>query len=195
MVSLKEKHNIIEDSIYCLVVKRFKESNISMIRYVSSAFEPALIHPNRWKITHYPEVPPGSLEAKLETIHTREALEVIYDSITVIPPHFLYHRTETQDVIEYFFSKSELGNIYADSVVFAYALKQIQKWYKREKLENSFTYGGLRAYMERWNKKSYDLLSRVRSLEASLLIGKHVNALFGRLHKKVIGGIFILESL
>jgi hypothetical protein len=103
MVSLKEKHNIIEDLIYCLVVKRFKESNISMIRYVSSAFEPALIHPNRWKITHYPEVPPGSLEAKLETIHTREALEVIYDSITVIPPHFLYHRTETQDVIEYFF--------------------------------------------------------------------------------------------
>ncbi|WJX53303.1 hypothetical protein P8452_39312 [Trifolium repens] len=73
-VSLKEKHNIIEDLIYCLVVKRFKESNISMIRYVSSAFEPALIHPNRWKITHYPEVPPGSLEAKLETIHTREAL-------------------------------------------------------------------------------------------------------------------------
>jgi hypothetical protein len=68
--------------------------------------------------------------------------------------------------------------------VFAYALKQIQKWYKREKLENSFTYGGLWAYMERWNKKSYDLLSRVRSLEASLLIAKHVNVLFGRLHKK-----------
>ncbi|CAF1930747.1 BnaC05g28960D [Brassica napus] len=119
----KEKRKTLAEIIYCLVVHRFVEKEISMIPQIKPTSDPA------GRIDLWP-----NQEEKLEVIHSAEAFEMIQSHLSSV----LGDRTAVgplSSIVQ--ISKIKLGKLYAASVMYGYFLRRIDQRYQLERTMNT----------------------------------------------------------
>uniref|UniRef100_A0A1J3FSY1 UV-B-induced protein, chloroplastic n=1 Tax=Noccaea caerulescens TaxID=107243 RepID=A0A1J3FSY1_NOCCA len=119
----KEKRKTLAEIIYCLVVQRFVEKEISMIPQIKSTSDPV------GRVDLWP-----NQEEKLEVIHSSEAFEMIQSHLSSV----LGDRTAVgplSSIVQ--ISKIKLGKLYAASVMYGYFLRRIDQRYQLERTMNT----------------------------------------------------------
>ncbi|KAG2320547.1 hypothetical protein Bca52824_013760 [Brassica carinata] len=119
----KEKRKTLAEIIYCLVVHRFVEKEISMIPQIKPTSDPA------GRVDLWP-----NQEEKLEVIHSAEAFEMIQSHLSSV----LGDRTAVgplSSIVQ--ISKIKLGKLYAASVMYGYFLRRIDQRYQLERTMNT----------------------------------------------------------
>ncbi|KAH0926336.1 hypothetical protein HID58_018592 [Brassica napus] len=119
----KEKRKTLAEIIYCLVVHRFVEKEITMIPQIKPTSDPA------GRIDLWP-----NQEEKLEVIHSAEAFEMIQSHLSSV----LGDRTAVgplSSIVQ--ISKIKLGKLYAASVMYGYFLRRIDQRYQLERTMNT----------------------------------------------------------
>ncbi|PQP95480.1 UV-B-induced protein [Prunus yedoensis var. nudiflora] len=206
-VKEKERRMALEEIIYCLIVQKFIENDISMIPKISATSDPT------GRVDFWP-----MQENKLESVHSPEALEMIQSHLSLVLGERLVGPLSA--IVE--ISKIKLGKLYAASIMYGYFLKRVDQRFQLERTMNTlpdgFTpdaapanqlwdpdsliqippYGGSDSdggsYMNNGDDKPYQLRSYVmyldaetlqryatmRSKEAISLIENQTQALFGR---------------
>ncbi|VVA22864.1 PREDICTED: UV-B-induced [Prunus dulcis] len=206
-VKEKERRMALEEIIYCLIVQKFIENDISMIPKISSTSDPT------GRVDFWP-----MQEKKLESVHSPEALEMIQSHLSLVLGERLVGPLSA--IVE--ISKIKLGKLYAASIMYGYFLKRVDQRFQLERTMNTlpdgFTPDAAPAnqlwdpdslirippdggsdsdggsYMNNGDDKSYRLRSYVmyldaetlqryatiRSKEAISLIENQTQALFGR---------------
>ncbi|CAL9028801.1 unnamed protein product [Prunus brigantina] len=204
-VKEKERRLALEEIIYCLIVQKFIENDISMIPKISATSDPT------GRVDFWP-----MQENKLESVHSPEALEMIQSHLSLVLGERLVGPLSA--IVE--ISKIKLGKLYAASIMYGYFLKRVDQRFQLERTMNTlpdgFTPDAAPAnqlwdpdslirippdgdsdggsYMNNGDDKSYRLRSYVmyldaetlqryatiRSKEAISLIENQTQALFGR---------------
>ncbi|KAI5327456.1 hypothetical protein L3X38_026852 [Prunus dulcis] len=206
-VKEKERRMALEEIIYCLIVQKFIENDISMIPKISATSDPT------GRVDFWP-----MQEKKLESVHSPEALEMIQSHLSLVLGERLVGPLSA--IVE--ISKIKLGKLYAASIMYGYFLKRVDQRFQLERTMNTlpdgFTADAAPAnqlwdpdslirippdggsdsdggsYMNNGDDKSYRLRSYVmyldaetlqryatiRSKEAISLIENQTQALFGR---------------
>ncbi|RZC27919.1 UV-B-induced protein, chloroplastic isoform C [Glycine soja] len=207
-VKEKEKRTTLEEILYCSIVHKFLENNISMIPKISATSDPT------GRVDLWP-----NQELKLEGVHSPEAFEMIQSHLSLVLGDRLVGPLQTVVQI----SKIKLGKLYAASIMYGYFLKRIDERFQLERsmgtLPKDFgkaksfdepspgiklwdpdsliivhdydndsdhmdTDEGrsfrLRAYVMQLDAETLQRLATVRSKEAISLIEKQTQALFGR---------------
>lgn len=206
-VKEKERRMALEEIIYCLIVQKFIENDISMIPKISATSDPT------GRVDFWP-----MQEKKLESVHSPEALEMIQSHLSLVLGERLVGPLSA--IVE--ISKIKLGKLYAASIMYGYFLKRVDQRFQLERTMNTlpdgFTPDAAPAnqlwdpdslirippdggsdsdggsYMNNGDDKSYRLRSYVmyldaetlqryatiRSKEAISLIENQTQALFGR---------------
>ncbi|XP_034676602.1 UV-B-induced protein At3g17800, chloroplastic [Vitis riparia] len=210
VVREKERQKVLEEIIYCLIVQKFVEKNISMIPKISATSDPA------GRVDFWP-----NQEQKLESIHSPEAFEMIQSHLSLVLGERLVGPLDTIVQI----SKIKLGKLYAASIMYGYFLKRVDERYQLERTmktlpegfnENRLSFedpgpanrlwdpdsliripadddddggmldsveGGsyrLRSYVMYLDAETLQRYATIRSKEAISLIEKQTQALFGR---------------
>ncbi|XP_020080585.1 UV-B-induced protein At3g17800, chloroplastic-like isoform X2 [Ananas comosus] len=114
----KERKRALEEIIYCFIVQKFIENDISMIPTISSNSHPAS------QIDSWP-----NQEEKLEKVHSPHALEMIQSHLTLILGERIVGPLNTIVHI----SKLKLGKLYAASIMYGYFLKRVDERYQLER--------------------------------------------------------------
>ncbi|KAA0038596.1 hypothetical protein IC582_006963 [Cucumis melo] len=209
-VKEKERRKTLEEILYCLIVGKFVENDISMIPKITETSDPT------GRVDFWP-----NQEQKLESVHSPEAFEMIQSHLSLV----LGDRVvgPFSSIVE--MSKIKLGKLYAASIMYGYFLKRVDQRFQLERtmktLPEAFTkdfdepipanqlwdpdsliriapddegFGDSRGLIDAGDGKSYRLRSYVmyldsetlqryatlRSKEAISLIEKQTQALFGK---------------
>lgn len=211
-VKEKERQNTLEEIIYCWIIYKFMENDISMT--------PALA-PLGGPVRDISSLP--NQEDRLQSIHSPDALEMIQNHLNLIMGEKVAAPLDT--VVE--ISNLNLGKLYAASIMYGYFLKRVDERFQLEKnmktlppnpkqqivLENlkpnpfwdmeslvQITPDGeeidlddeesnpnkLRSYVSRLDADTLQRYATIRSKEAVSLIEKQTQALFGRPDIKVL---------
>ncbi|KAM7525476.1 hypothetical protein LguiA_015378 [Lonicera macranthoides] len=126
-VKEKERQTALEEIIYCLIVQKFLEKEISMIPKVSTTTsDPA------GRVDFWP-----NQEQKLESIHSPEAFEMIQSHLSLI----LGERTvgPLNNMVQ--INKIKLGKLYAASIMYGYFLKRVDERFQLERTMNTLPEG------------------------------------------------------
>lgn len=203
-VKAKERQRALEEIIYCLIVQKFMDNDISMIPAISPSLDPT------GQVNHWP-----NQEQKLEAIHSPDALEMIQSHLTLILGERVVGPLNTIVQI----SKLKLGKLYAASIMYGYFLKRVDQRFQLERTmktlpkdskqkrifddlkpnpfwdlesmvqissdddgfdgEDSKSYR-LRSYVMYLDTETLQQYATIRSKESISLIEKQTQALFGR---------------
>nr|CAN68920.1 hypothetical protein VITISV_039448 [Vitis vinifera] len=206
----KERQKVLEEILYCLIVQKFVDKNISMIPKISATSDPV------GRVDFWP-----NQEQKLESIHSPEAFEMIQSHLSLVLGERLVGPLDTIVQI----SKIKLGKLYAASIMYGYFLKRVDERYQLERTmktlpegfnENRLSFedpgpanrlwdpdsliripadddddggmldsveGGsyrLRSYVMYLDAETLQRYATIRSKEAISLIEKQTQALFGK---------------
>lgn len=121
-----ERKKTLVEIIYCLVVQRFVENNITMIPKVSATSDPA------GRVDVWP-----NQEQKLEYVHSPEAFEMILSHLSLVLGERVVGPLDTVVQI----SKIKLGKLYAASVMYGYFLRRVDERYQLERSMNTLPEG------------------------------------------------------
>ncbi|KAJ4759084.1 hypothetical protein LUZ62_069459 [Rhynchospora pubera] len=119
----KERRKEIEDIMYCLIVQKFMDRDISMIPKLIASSSPNII-------TQIDTIP--HQESKLESVHSSDALEIIQSHLSLISPPFVGPRST---IVQR--SKLKLRGLYAVSIMYGYYLKRVDERYQLERSMNT----------------------------------------------------------
>ncbi|KAJ4811537.1 hypothetical protein LUZ62_024103 [Rhynchospora pubera] len=122
-VKYKERRKEIEDIMYCLIVQKFMDRDISMIPKLIASSSPDVI-------TQIDTIP--RQESKLESVHSSDALEIIQSHLSLISPPFVGPRST---IVQR--SKLKLRELYAVSIMYGYYLKRVDERYQLERSMNT----------------------------------------------------------
>lgn len=122
----KERRKTVEEIIYCLIVKRFVENNITMIPKISTTSDPA------GRVDFWP-----NQEQKLESVHSPEAFEMILSHLSLVLGERAVGPLDTIVQI----SKIKLGKLYAASIMYGYFLRRVDERYQLERSMNTLPEG------------------------------------------------------
>ncbi|KAJ4811536.1 hypothetical protein LUZ62_024102 [Rhynchospora pubera] len=120
----KERRKEIEDIMYCLIVQKFMDRDISMIPKLIASSSPDVI-------TQIDTIP--HQESKLESVHSSDALEMIQSHLSIILGERLFGPPST--IVQ--MSKLKLGKLYAASIMYGYFLKRVDERYQLERSMNT----------------------------------------------------------
>ncbi|KAJ0970859.1 hypothetical protein J5N97_018818 [Dioscorea zingiberensis] len=123
----KERQRALEEIIYCLIVQKFMDNEISMIPPISSTSDPTV------QVDSWP-----NQEQKLETVHSPDALEMIESHLSLILGERGVGPLNTIVQI----SKLKLGKLYAASIMYGYFLKRVDDRYQLERRMKTLPTGG-----------------------------------------------------
>lgn len=120
IAELKEKENrtALEEIMYCSIVHKFLDNNISMIPKVSKTSDP----------TGQVDFSPNQ-ELKLEAVHSPAAFEMIQSHLSLVLGERLVGPLQTIVQI----SKIKLGKLYAASIMYGYFLKRVDERFQLER--------------------------------------------------------------
>ncbi|MQL92564.1 hypothetical protein Taro_025178, partial [Colocasia esculenta] len=114
----KERQKGLKEIIYCLVVQKFMENDISMIPTIVPSPDPTML------VDSWP-----NQGQKLEAVHSGDALEMIENHISLVlgersvgPLHSVAQM-----------SKIKLGKLYAASIMYGYFLKRVDDRFQLER--------------------------------------------------------------
>ncbi|KAM0881696.1 hypothetical protein ACQ4PT_032792 [Festuca glaucescens] len=210
----KERQNTLEEIIYCWILFKFMENDISMTPALSPSGGPVR------DITSLP-----NQEHKLQSVHSQDALEMIQSHLSLIMGEQAAAPLDT--VVE--ISNLNLGKLYAASIMYGYFLKRVDERFQLEKnmktlppslkeqvvserdlQPNPFwdmeslvqispdgevvdldddeetNPNKLRSYVKRLDADTLQRYATIRSKESVSLIEKQTQALFGRPDIKVL---------
>ncbi|PIA58729.1 hypothetical protein AQUCO_00500578v1 [Aquilegia coerulea] len=114
----KEKQKAIEEIIYCLIVQKFMDNDISMIPPLSVPSDPT------GRVDSWP-----NQEQKLESVHSAEAFEMIQSHLSLVLGERLVGSLDTLVQI----SKLKLGKLYAASIMYGYFLRRVDERFQLER--------------------------------------------------------------
>lgn len=117
-VKEKERHKALEEIIYCLIVQKFVDNNISMIPKITATSDPA------GRVDFWP-----NQEQKLESVHSPEAFEMIQSHLSLVLGERLVGPLDT--IIQ--ISKIKLGKLYAASIMYGYFLRRVDQRFQLER--------------------------------------------------------------
>ncbi|KAM7258489.1 hypothetical protein ACFE04_014230 [Oxalis oulophora] len=208
----KEKQKTLEEILYCLIVHKFVENEISMIPKITSTSDPV------GRVDFWP-----NQEQKLESVHSPEAFEMIQSHLSLVLGERTVGPLETIVQI----SKIKLGKLYAASIMYGYFLRRVDQRFQLERTMNTLPEGfnedrarfedptpanrlwdlgdliriepedndgggfsdgksyGLRSYVMYLDAETLQRYATIRSKESVSLIEKQTQALFGRPDIKV----------
>ncbi|XP_039072341.1 UV-B-induced protein At3g17800, chloroplastic isoform X2 [Hibiscus syriacus] len=205
----KERRKTLKEIIYCLIVQKFVDNEISMIPKVTATSDPTR------RVDFWP-----NQEEKLESVHSPEALEMIQSHVSLVLGDRVVGPLST--IVE--ITKIKLGKLYAASIMYGYFLRRVDQRFQLERtmktLPEDFTKdqarfefpnpekqlwdpdslimippddgdgGGytdaegksyrLRSYVMYLDSETLQRYATIRSKEAISLIEKQTQALFGR---------------
>lgn len=211
-VKEKERQTTLEEIIYCWILFKFVENDISMTPSLSSSSGPVrdISLPNQ--------------EYKLQSIHSQDALEMIQNHLNLIMGEQAAAPLDT--VVE--ISNLNLGKLYAASIMYGYFLKRVDERFQLEKTmktlppspkeqivmerdlkpnpfwdmeslvqispdgeevdldDEESNPNKLRSYVSRLDADTLQKYATIRSKESVSLIEKQTQALFGRPDIKVL---------
>nr|CAB3485617.1 unnamed protein product [Digitaria exilis] len=211
-VKEKERQNALEEIIYCWIIYKFMDNDISMT--------PAL-SPGSGPVRDISSLP--NQKDKLQSIHSPDAFEMIQNHLNLIMGEKIAAPLDT--VVE--ISNLNLGKLYAASIMYGYFLKRVDERFQLEKsmktlppnpkqqivFENlkptpfwdmeslvQITPDGeeislndeesnpnkLRSYVSQLDPDTLQRYATIRSKEAVSLIEKQTQSLFGRPDIKVL---------
>lgn len=122
----KDRRKALEEILYCLIMQRFVENNISMIPKISSSSDPS------GRVDFWP-----NQEQKLESVHSPEAFEMIMGHLSLILGERVVGPLDTLVQI----SKIKLGKLYAASIMYGYFLRRVDERYQLERSMNTLPEG------------------------------------------------------
>ncbi|KAH6829896.1 beta-casein [Perilla frutescens var. hirtella] len=125
-VKENERRKTLEEIIYCLIVQRFVENNITLIPKVSTTSDPA------GRVDFWP-----NQEQKLESVHSPEAFEMILSHLSLVLGERAVGPLDTIVQI----SKIKLGKLYAASIMYGYFLRRVDERYQLERSMNTLPEG------------------------------------------------------
>ncbi|KAF5203343.1 Uv-b-induced protein [Thalictrum thalictroides] len=114
----KEKQKALEEIIYCLIVQKFMDNDISMIPPLSVPSDPT------GRVDYWP-----NQEQKLESVHSVEAFEMIQNHLSLVLGERLVGPLDTLVHI----SKLKLGKLYAASIMYGYFLRRVDERFQLER--------------------------------------------------------------
>eukprot|EP00262_Sarcandra_glabra_P019743 TRINITY_DN758_c0_g1_i1.p1 TRINITY_DN758_c0_g1~~TRINITY_DN758_c0_g1_i1.p1 ORF type:complete len:407 (+),score=62.83 TRINITY_DN758_c0_g1_i1:126-1346(+) len=117
-VKEKERKKALEEIIYCLIVQKFMENDISMIPTIHPSSDPT------GRVDAWP-----NQEKKLESVHSPEAFEMIQSHLSLVLGERLVGPLNTIVQI----SKLRLGKLYAASIMYGYFLKRVDQRFQLER--------------------------------------------------------------
>lgn len=210
----KERQNTLEEILYCWILFKFMENDISMT--------PAL-SPSGGTVRDVTSLP--NQEYKLQSIHSQDALEMIQNHLNLIMGEQAAAPLDT--VVE--ISNLNLGKLYAASIMYGYFLKRVDERFQLEKTmktlppslkeqvvserdlqpnpfwdmdslvqispdgevvdlddDEETNPNKLRSYVTRLDADTLQRYATIRSKESVSLIEKQTQALFGRPDIKVL---------
>jgi len=195
-VKEKERQNALEEIIYCWIICRFMDNDISMTSALS---------PGGGPVRDISALP--NQEDKLQSIHSADAFEMIQNHLNLIMGEKIAAPPDT--VVE--ISNLNLGKLYAASIMYGYFLKRVDERFQLEKtmktlppnpkqqivqitpdgeeisLENEESNPNkLKSYVLQLDADTLQRFATIRSKEAVSLIEKQTQALFGRPDIKVL---------
>lgn len=210
----KGRRKALEEILYCLIVQKFVENNISMIPKISPSSDLT------GRVDFWP-----NQEQKLESVHSREAFEMIQSHLSLVLGERLVAPLQMIEI-----SKVKLGKLYAASIMYGYFLRRVDQRYQLEQAMKtlpedlgqktagfqgpvpqspfwdpdsliqipadeddvaSYTEGEsykLRSYIMYLDAETLQRYATIRSREAKPLIEKQTQALFGRPDIRVTDG-------
>ncbi|KAK8965069.1 hypothetical protein KSP40_PGU021640 [Platanthera guangdongensis] len=121
-VRKKDRQKTLEEIIYCFIVQKFMENNISMIPKISPTVQSTGLldsWPNQGQ--------------KLESIHSSDAMEMIQSHLALILGERIVGPLNTIVRV----SKLKLGKLYAASIMYGYFLKRVDERYQLERTMNT----------------------------------------------------------
>ncbi|EPS63452.1 hypothetical protein M569_11331, partial [Genlisea aurea] len=193
----KERRKAVEEIMYCLIVHRFVDNNISMIPKISTSMDERVdLWPNQ--------------EQKLESVHSPEAFEMVLSHLSLVLGERMTTTTggpsEDPSVVQ--ISKIKLGKLYASSIMYGYFLRRVDERYQLERSVNTlpppvgrqlwdpasliriYPDGAaypeddgshkLRSYVMYLDAETLQKYATMRSKEALSLIEKQTQAVFGK---------------
>lgn len=125
-VKEKERQKILEEIMYCLVVEKFVDKEISMIPKVSATSDPTS------RVDFWP-----NQELKLESVHSPEAFEMIQSHLSIVLGERFVGPLDSIVQI----SKIKLGKLYAASIMYGYFLKRVDQRFQLERSMNTLPKG------------------------------------------------------
>lgn len=198
----------VEEIMYCLIVQKFVDNEISMVPKLTATSDPA------GRIDFWP-----NQEQKLQSVHSPEAFEMIQSHLSLVLGEGVVGPLDTIVQI----SKIKLGKLYAASIMYGYFLKRVDQRFQLERSMNTLPEGfkeevsfqqplpqspfwdpdsliqimpndddggivdsrevkqyRLRSYVMYLDAETLQRYATIRSKEAISLIEKQTQALFGR---------------
>lgn len=122
----KDRQKVLEEIMYCWIVQKFIDKEISLIPKLSSTSDPT------GRVDFWP-----NQEMKLEAVHSAEALEMIQNHVALILGDRLVGPLESIVQI----SKIKLGKLYAASIMYGYFLKRVDERFQLERSMNTLPEG------------------------------------------------------
>lgn len=113
-----ERQKALEEIIYCLIVQKFVENDISMIPKIRETSDPV------GRVDFWP-----NQEQKLESVHSPEAFEMIQSHLSLVLGERLVGPLDT--IIQ--ISKIKLGKLYAASIMYGYFLRRVDQRFQLER--------------------------------------------------------------
>uniref|UniRef100_A0A5B6ZND1 UV-B-induced protein n=1 Tax=Davidia involucrata TaxID=16924 RepID=A0A5B6ZND1_DAVIN len=111
-VKEKERQKTLEEIIYCLIVQKFLDNDISMIPKISATSDPT------GRVDFWP-----NQEHKLESVHSPEAFEMIQSHLSLVLGERVVGPLDTIVQI----SKIKIGKLYAASIMYGYFLRRLAR--------------------------------------------------------------------
>ncbi|XP_030533710.1 UV-B-induced protein At3g17800, chloroplastic [Rhodamnia argentea] len=125
-VKEKERRKTLEEIIYCLIVQRFVENDISMIPKITATSDPV------GRVDFWP-----NQEEKLESIHSPEAFEMIQSHLSLVVGDRVVGPLD--NIVQS--SKIKLGKLYAASIMYGYFLRRVDERFQLERTMNTLPEG------------------------------------------------------
>ncbi|EOY25223.1 Uncharacterized protein TCM_016604 [Theobroma cacao] len=117
-VKEKERRRTLEEIIYCLIVQKFVDNEISMIPKIMATSDPT------GRVDFWP-----NQEQKLESVHSPEAFEMIQGHLSLVLGDRVVGPLST--IVE--ISKIKLGKLYAASIMYGYFLRRVDQRFQLER--------------------------------------------------------------
>ncbi|GJU86779.1 UV-B-induced protein, chloroplastic [Tanacetum coccineum] len=125
-VKEKDRQKVLEEIMYCWIVQKFVDKEISMIPKLTATDDPT------GRVDYWP-----NQEMKLESVHSAEALEMIQNHVALVLGDRLVGPLESIVQI----SKIKLGKLYAASIMYGYFLKRVDERFQLERSMNTLPKG------------------------------------------------------
>ncbi|XWS49505.1 hypothetical protein CRYUN_Cryun12cG0008800 [Craigia yunnanensis] len=117
-VKEKERQKTLEEIIYCLIVQKYVDNEISLIPKIMATSHPT------GRVDFWP-----NQEQKLESVHSPEAFEMIQSHLSLVLGDRMVGPLKTIVQI----SKIKLGKLYAASIMYGYFLRRVDQRFQLER--------------------------------------------------------------